>query len=140
MFYNLLSTTITAGSGTTASTSDGGILSGLMNNSGMLIVGYCVLLVVVMYFFSIRPNQKKEKQLAEQRSAIAVGDMVVTNHGMFAKVVDITHECFVLEFGMNKGVNIPVLKGEVFGKREPNLSNEAPVVEEAPKKKGFFGR
>ena len=31
----------------------------------MLIVIYCVLLLVIMYFLSVRPTQKKEKQLAE---------------------------------------------------------------------------
>ena len=40
----------------------------------MLIVIYCVVLLVVMYFLSIRPTQKKERQLAELRNAIEVGD------------------------------------------------------------------
>ncbi|WP_317853971.1 preprotein translocase subunit YajC [Chakrabartyella piscis] len=139
MFYNLLSTTITAGSGTTTSSSSSSLFS--TSNPAVLVIGYCVLLFAVMYFFSIRPNKKKEQQLAEQRNAIAVGDSIVTNNGMFGKVVDVTYECFIVEFGMNKGVRVPVLKGEVFAKREPNLSNEAPVVEEAPvKKKGLFSR
>ena len=34
----------------------------------------------------------------------------------------------------------PVAKTEVFGKAEPNMSNEAPPVEEEPKKKGLFRR
>ena len=106
----------------------------------MLIVLYCVLLVVVMYFLSVRPNQKREKQMAEMRNAIAVGDSIVTNSGLFGKVVDVTYECFIIEFGMNKGVRVPVVKSEVFAKREPNLSNEAPPQVEQPKKKGLFRR
>ncbi|HBF64509.1 MAG TPA: preprotein translocase subunit YajC [Clostridium sp.] len=107
----------------------------------MLIVLYCILLVGVMYFLSVRPNQKRETQMAEMRSSIAVGDSIVTNSGLFGKVVDITYECFIIEFGMNKGVRVPVVKGEVFGKREPNLSNEAPPQAEQPKKKkSLFSR
>ncbi|NCC16462.1 MAG: preprotein translocase subunit YajC [Clostridia bacterium] len=107
----------------------------------MLIVLYCVLLVGVMYFLSVRPNQKREKQMAEMRSSIGVGDSVITNSGMFGKVVDVTYECFIVEFGMNKGVRVPVAKSEVFAKREPNLSNEAPPQAEQPKKKkSLFSR
>lgn len=139
------STTILPSSGDTAaaSSSGGGNIFGSLASSNpiMLIVLYCVLLVGVMYFLSVRPNQKREKQLSEMRSAIAVGDSIITNNGMFGKVVDITYESFIVEFGINKGVRIPVLKGEVLGKREPNLSNEAPVQAEQPKKrKGLFRR
>lgn len=140
------STTILPSSGGTATapaTSGGGNIFGSFaaSNPVMLIVLYCILLVGVMYFLSVRPNQKREKQMAEMRSAIAVGDSIVTNSGLFGKVVDITYECFIIEFGMNKGVRVPVVKGEVFGKREPNLSNEAPPqVEQPKKKKSLFSR
>ncbi len=138
-------TTILPSSGDAAAqtTSSGGNIFGAFASSNpvMLIVLYCILLVGVMYFLSVRPNQKREKQMAEMRSSIAVGDSVITNSGLFGKVVDITYECFIVEFGMNKGVRVPVAKGEVFGKREPNLSNEAPPQAEAPaKRRSLFGR
>lgn len=138
------STTITPGSGETAApaASGGGNMFGSFaaENPIMLIVLYCVLLVVVMYFFSVRPNQKREKKMAEMRNAIVVGDSVITNSGMFGRVVDVTYESFIIEFGMNKGVRVPVLKSEVFGKREPNMSNEAPPQVQQTKKKGLFSK
>ena len=107
----------------------------------MLIVVYCVVLLVIMYFLSVRPTQKKEKQLAELRNAIAVGDSVVTNTGFYGKVVDETYDTWIIEFGLNRGVRVPVAKTEVFGKAEVNMSMEAPVQEEAPKKKkGLFSK
>ncbi len=136
-----VNTTISANGGAAQSASQPAPSGGLFGsmNPVMLIVIYCVALILIMYFLSVRPTQKREKALAEQRKAIEVGDMVVTNSGMYGKVVDITYECFIIEFGLNKGVNVPVAKGEVFGKREPNLSNEAPPqLEEKPKKKGLF--
>ena len=107
----------------------------------MLIVIYCVVLLVIMYFLSVRPTQKKEKKLAELRNAIVVGDSVITNSGFYGKVVDETYDAWIIEFGMNRGVRVPVAKTEVFGKAELNLSMEAPVQEEEPKKKkGLFSK
>ena len=107
----------------------------------MLIVIYCVVLLVIMYFLSVRPTQKKEKQLAELRNAIVVGDSVVTNTGFYGKVVDETYDTWIIEFGLNRGVRVPVAKTEVFGKAEVNMSMEAPVQEEEPKKKkGLFSK
>ena len=107
----------------------------------MLIVVYCVVLLVIMYFLSVRPTQKKEKQLAELRNAIVVGDSVVTNTGFYGKVVDETYDTWIIEFGLNRGVRVPVAKTEVFGKAEVNMSMEAPVQEEEPKKKkGLFSK
>lgn len=115
--------------------------SGLFgNNPVIVIIVYCVIIFAVMYFFSIRPTRKREKKMQEMRNAITVGDTVLLNSGLFGKVADVTAECFIIEFGTNKGVKIPVLKQEVFGKREPNLSNkEIEQPKEEPKKQGLFG-
>ncbi|MBM6829216.1 preprotein translocase subunit YajC [Anaerotignum lactatifermentans] len=123
---------------TTSSGLFGGFLSG--SNGFTIVIVYVIALVVIMYFLSFRPTQKREKALAEQRNAIQIGDMVVTNSGLYGKVVDMTYDCFIIEFGLNKGVRVPVARGEVYGKREPNMTNEAPPEEEKPKKKGLFRR
>lgn len=108
-------------------------------NPLMVIVMYCVIIFAVMYFFSIRPSRKREQKLEEMRSGIAIGDTVLLNSGLFGKVTDITAECFIIEFGTNKGIKIPVLKQEVFGKREPNLSNKEIEQPKEEPKKGFLG-
>lgn len=140
----LLDTVITPGGAEAASAAaDSAQQSGLFNtqNPIMLIVIYCVAFFVIMYFISIRPTQKREKKLAEMRNAIVVGDPVVTNSGIYGTVVDETYDCWIIEFGMNRGVRVPVAKTEVYGKAEPNLSKEAPPQpEEAPKKKGLFSK
>lgn len=108
---------------------------------GMLIVVYCVVLLVVMYFLSVRPTQKREKKLAEQRNAITVGDSIITNSGFYGKVVDETYDAWIVEFGMNRGVRVPVAKTEVYGKAELHMSMEPPAeLAEAPKKKGLFSK
>ena len=41
-----------------------------------------VVMVVVFYFVMIRPHKKQEKQIAEMRDSLAVGDEVVTIGGI----------------------------------------------------------
>ena len=141
----LLDTVIapTGGAATqTAQTAQAAQKTGLFGgNPILLIVFYCVLLMILMYFLSIRPTQKREKKLAELRNAIVVGDSVLTNSGFYGKVVDETYDTWIIEFGMNKGIRVPVAKTEVFGKAEVNMSMEAPAQEEEPKKKkGLFSK
>lgn len=137
----LLDTVITPGGTTASAAADTAQSTGFFaNNPVMLVIVYCVAFFVIMYFISIRPTQKREKRLAEMRNAIVVGDSVVTNSGFYGTVVDESYDCWIIEFGMNRGVRVPVAKTEVYGKAEPNLSKEAPPQEEKPKKKGLFSR
>ena len=78
---------------------------------------------VGFYFLLIRPQRKREKQRQEMVSAIKTGDNVLTTGGLFGKVVDVGEDCFVVEFGTNKGLRIPVSKNDVVGIREPKLSS-----------------
>ncbi|MBO8434632.1 MAG: preprotein translocase subunit YajC [Tyzzerella sp.] len=111
-----------------------------MSNPIMMIVVYCVVIFGALYFFSIRPQKKREAEAEAMRSTIKVGDSVLLNNGMYGVIADITAECYIVEFGTNKGIRIPVLKQEVALIRTPNLSNKEPepVVEEKPKK-SFLG-
>ena len=49
-----------------------------------------VLIMVVFYFFMIRPQMKKQKELKKFRENLAVGDKVVTIGGIHGKVLEIT--------------------------------------------------
>ena len=92
----------------------GGISPFLWVVYGAVFVGF--------YFLLIRPNRKREKQRKEMVAAIRAGDNVITSGGLFGKVVDIGEDSFVVEFGTNKGMRIPVLKTDVLGVREPKLT------------------
>ncbi|MBO4308490.1 MAG: preprotein translocase subunit YajC [Clostridia bacterium] len=56
-----------------------------------------VVLLVVMYFFGIRPQRKKEKEDNAMRNALAVGDEITTIGGIIGKVVSIKEETCVIE-------------------------------------------
>lgn len=105
-------------------TGDGAVVSGGQAPAGGL--GWWIwpvygVLIAGMYFFMIRPQKKREKQIKEMQSSIKVGDSIVTNSGMYGKVTDLGETCFVVEFGINKGVKIPINKENVMGIKTPEI-------------------
>lgn len=75
-----------------------------------------------LWFFMIRPQRKREKEAKELRDSIRSGDNVVTSGGLFGKVTDVGEDCFVIEFGTNRGIRIPVRKSDVLGIKTPNIN------------------
>jgi len=56
-----------------------------------------VLIIVVFYFFMIRPQMKKQKDLKKFREGIKNGDKVVTIGGIYGKVVEVAEKTVILE-------------------------------------------
>lgn len=61
-----------------------------------------ILMVGLLYFFMIRPQNKKEKQAQEMRNSIEVGDGVTTIGGLVGRVASIKEDAFVLETGSDR--------------------------------------
>ena len=91
------------------------------SNSGTQMILTMLAVFAVMYFFTIRPQRKKAKELAEIQSQLKVGDWVMTFSGMYGKVADIGADTLIVEFGTNKGVRIPIRKADVTKSQEPVL-------------------
>ncbi len=90
---------------------------------GMFVtVAYMAVFFGIMWFLVIRPQKKREKQVVEMQNAIKVGDHVLLQSGEYGKVVDVINDVFVIEFGLNKSVRIPVKKAAVAAIQEPNLT------------------
>ena len=60
-----------------------------------------VLIIVVFYFFMIRPQMKRQKDLKKFRESLAKGDKVVTTGGIYGKVVEIKDNHIVLQVDDN---------------------------------------
>jgi preprotein translocase subunit YajC len=56
-----------------------------------------VLIIVVFYFFMIRPQMKKAKDQKKFVDELKKGDKVVTTAGIHGKIVDMNETTFVLE-------------------------------------------
>ena len=62
-----------------------------------------ILMFVVIYFFMIRPQQKRAKQEKEFESSLKVGDKVITKSGLHGKIAELTAlPNFGLEVTKNK--------------------------------------
>jgi preprotein translocase subunit YajC len=70
------------------------------------------LVFVIFYFFMIRPQQKKQKELQKQREALKKGDKVVTAGGIYGIIKEVNETTFMLE--ISKEVIIKVDKASVF--------------------------
>ena len=55
-----------------------------------------VLIIVVFYFFMIRPQLKKTKEQKKFRENIKVGDKIVTIGGIHGKIADIQETTFMI--------------------------------------------
>ncbi len=100
---------------TAANANQGG--GGLM---GML--GIYAIFIVILYFVMIRPQRKRQKQTEAMQNNVKIGDWVLLNSGMYGKVVNIVNDCLIIEFGTNKNIMIPVLRSQIAGVEEPDLT------------------
>lgn len=137
-FTALLSSNVNTVVDASGGSSGGGLLATLFGNPILLILVYAIFIFVLIYFVSSKPQQKKEKERQAMLASLKPGDSVLLTSGFFGTISDITAECYIIEFGTNKTVRIPVYKDQVLGKKEPNLSNK-PVEEVEEEKKSFFG-
>lgn len=56
-----------------------------------------ILMFVVIYFFMIRPQQKRAKQERQFEQDLKVGDKIVTKSGMHGKVAELADTTVVIE-------------------------------------------
>lgn len=56
-----------------------------------------ILIMVVFYFFMIRPQMKKAKEQKKFREAIKKGDKIVTIGGIHGKIVEVQDTTFIIE-------------------------------------------
>ena len=56
-----------------------------------------LLMFVVIYFFMIRPQQKRAKNEKQFESTLKVGDKIITKSGLHGKVVELADTTVVIE-------------------------------------------
>ncbi len=71
-----------------------------------------ILIFVVFYFFMIRPQTKRQKELQKQRKSMKKGDKVVTAGGIYGEIKEVQDAAFIITIA--KDVTIKVSKESVF--------------------------
>jgi len=55
------------------------------------------LIAVIFYFFMIRPQMKKQKDLRKYREAVKKGDKIVTAGGIYGKILEVKDTSVIIE-------------------------------------------
>ncbi len=105
-----------------------------------LTVGILGVAILAMWFFMIRPQKKQEKEAAQMRDNLRVGDEVTTIGGIVGKIVSVREETVVLETTKDK-THIRFLRAairsvDVCAEDSTPPAPKAPVEAATPKKRG----
>lgn len=86
----------------------------LQAQGGSAFTGNLILIggiILIFYFFMIRPQQRKQKDQKRFIDSIRKGDMVVTVGGIHGKIVSVEDDVVVLE--IDRGAKITVEKSSI---------------------------
>lgn len=80
--------------------------------AGLLGLWPMLLIIVVMWFFMIRPQMKRQKELKQFRDSLKKGDKIVTTGGIYGKVADIQE--FTITMEVEGGIKLKIDKAAVI--------------------------
>jgi preprotein translocase subunit YajC len=82
--------------------------------------------VVFFYFFLIRPQKKQEKEAADMRNSLEIGDEIITIGGIIGQIVKIKGETVTIATGKDR-TTLRFLRTAI---REVTVKINAPQPEE----------
>ena len=88
-------------------------------NFSMIIM--MVAIFAIMYFFMIRPQQKKQKEIMNFRNNLTVGQEVVTAGGIYGKIKDLDVTTVTLEIA--SGVKIKIDRNSIYANAQHGTNN-----------------
>lgn len=88
---------------------------------GWQMIFMLVALFAVFYFFMVRPQQKKQKEIQKFRDSLTNGAKIVTSGGIHGTIKDVKDNYFLVTIA--DGVNVRVEKSMVYA--SPADANEA---------------
>ncbi len=90
-----------------------------------------ILMLGVMWFFLIRPQQKKQKEHKEMLGNLKKGDRIITSGGLYGRITGITETTLTVEIADK--VRVKVSRGHVAGLAQaaPQAAAEPPAKEKS---------
>ncbi len=86
-----------------------------------------VLIFVVFYFFLIRPQRKKDKQVKEMLNNLKAGDRVCTIGGIYGTIVGIKDDTVTLSVGRDD-TNMVIARWGIRSVEEVTIENDAEAL------------
>ncbi len=87
-----------------------------------------ILIIVVFYFFMIRPQRKKDKKVKERLAALKVGDRVCTIGGIYGTITNIRDENTVTLALGPQDVPVVFARWAIRNVEEITVENDAEVL------------
>jgi len=87
------------------------LLMGDPGQAGYINLIFLTLIFVVFYFFIIRPQSKKQKELQKKIEEMKKGDKIVTSGGMVVRITSIDEDSVLAE--IDSGVKARFLKSAI---------------------------
>ena len=88
----------------------------------LLMVG----MLAIMYFFTIRPENKRRKEADQMRASLQVGDVITTIGGVVGTICAVKENTIVVETGADR-VRIEFTKWSVSSKGVNTTNDEQPA-------------
>ena len=85
---------------------------GAMGGMGNIIM--IVALIAIFYFFIIRPQSKKQKEIRKFRDSLKKGDRVVTAGGIHGTIREVNDATNTIVLEIDKNVKITVEKSSIY--------------------------
>jgi preprotein translocase subunit YajC len=80
-----------------------------------------ILVFVVFYFFMIRPQMKKQKEMTNYRTSLKKGDKVVTTGGIYGRISEVKDNYVTMDVGGD--VKLKIDKNALL--KDPSVDDQA---------------
>ena len=93
----------------------------LQAGGGFSTIIMMIAIFGIMYFFMIRPQQKKQKEIMNFRNNLTVGQEVVTAGGIYGKIKELDVTTVTLEIA--SGVKIKIDRNSIYANVQQGTNN-----------------
>lgn len=80
--------------------------AGQEKQNPMMSLLFLILIIVIFYWFMIKPQAKRQKELRNYRSSLKKGDRIITTGGIYGKINDVKENAVIVEIADNIRIKV----------------------------------
>ena len=103
-------------------------------DSGMYSIVLLVLMFALLYFFMIRPENKRKKQAQAMRDSLTVGDEITTIGGVVGTICQVKEDTIIIETSADR-VRMEFTKWAISTKGTQSTENAPADTKDSKDKK-----
>jgi preprotein translocase subunit YajC len=106
---------------TTSTDANGNVVTPNPWTSMLPLLIFIVVIFGLMYFFTIRPQRKKQQETMKMLQALQKGDKIITNAGIYGQIDTVYDDSFLIK--TDSGSTMKVAKWAVVGKQPEDTAH-----------------